>query len=227
MAINVDIPELGESVTEAILVEWLKQDGEYVEVDEPVCLIETDKADAELPAPAAGLLKTLNSDGDMIRVGQTVAEIDPEGNPGVERGGSGEQVKEPAEVAAEGAEDQVGEDGLSPAVRRLVTENDLDPSAILGSAPWLTSAADLRVRSNLLWRPMSLSCAQPLFLRVVWVARLLVRTAPLSAPRSLPSLWPVMASPSFLRSPTTRISLRNQPDASGARRPHATAWILC
>ena len=133
MAINVDIPELGESVTEAILVEWLKQDGEYVEVDEPVCLIETDKADAELPAPAAGLLKTLNSDGDMIRVGQTVAEIDPEGKPGLERGGSREQVKEPTEVAAEGAEDQVGEDGLSPAVRRLVTENDLDPSAILGT----------------------------------------------------------------------------------------------
>ena len=133
MAINVDIPELGESVTEAILVEWLKQDGEYVEVDEPVCLIETDKADAELPAPAAGLLKTLNSDGDMIRVGQTVAEIDPEGKLGLERGGSGEQMKEPTEVAAEGAEDPVGEDGLSPAVRRLVTENDLDPSAILGT----------------------------------------------------------------------------------------------
>ena len=50
MAVNVDIPELGESVTEAILVEWLKQDGDYVQLDEPVCLIETDKADAELPA---------------------------------------------------------------------------------------------------------------------------------------------------------------------------------
>ena len=51
MAVKVDIPELGESVTEAILVEWLKGDGEYVKIDEPVCLIETDKADAELPAP--------------------------------------------------------------------------------------------------------------------------------------------------------------------------------
>ena len=37
MAVNVDIPELGESVTEAILVEWLKQDGDYVKIDEPVC----------------------------------------------------------------------------------------------------------------------------------------------------------------------------------------------
>ena len=63
MAVNVDIPELGESVTEAILVEWLKQDGDYVKIDEPVCLIETDKADAELPAPVAGVLKRLKQDG--------------------------------------------------------------------------------------------------------------------------------------------------------------------
>ena len=50
-------------------------------MDEPVCLIETDKADAELPAPAAGVLKQLKEDGDTILVGETVAEIDPEGKP--------------------------------------------------------------------------------------------------------------------------------------------------
>ena len=54
MAIDVEIPELGESVTEAILVEWLKAEGDRVEVDEPICVIETDKADAKLPSPRAG-----------------------------------------------------------------------------------------------------------------------------------------------------------------------------
>lgn len=135
--INVDIPELGESVTEAILVEWLKQEGDYVQVDEPVCLIETDKADAELPAPAAGVLKRLKQDGDTILVGETVAEIDPEGEPKTEQesGGAGEQEKEKAEPKEEATSDGGSgeEDGLSPAVRRLVTENKLDPTAIAGT----------------------------------------------------------------------------------------------
>ena len=133
--INVDIPELGESVTEAILVEWLKEDGAYVQVDEPVCLIETDKADAELPAPAAGVLKRLKQDGDTILVGETVAEIDPEGEPKTEQesGGAGERESEKAEPKEKAGSDAVsGDDELSPAVRRLVTENELDPTAIPG-----------------------------------------------------------------------------------------------
>jgi len=104
--INVDIPELGESVTEAILVEWLKEDGAYVQVDEPVCLIETDKADAELPAPAAGVLKRLKQDGDTILVGETVAEIDPEGEPKTEQesGGSGRAGEREGRAEGKGGE---------------------------------------------------------------------------------------------------------------------------
>ena len=76
MAVNVEIPELGESVTEAILVEWLKQDGDRVELDESVCVIETDKADAELPAPAAGVVTRITKEGDTVLVGEAVATID-------------------------------------------------------------------------------------------------------------------------------------------------------
>lgn len=129
MPVNVDIPELGESVTEAILVEWLKQDGDFVQLDEPVCLIETDKADAELPAPAAGLLKRLKQDGDTIQVGETVAEIDPDGTPSA---GSAPDEQE-QEAEEEPVDDSKDSDGLSPAVRRLVEENNLDPSAIKGT----------------------------------------------------------------------------------------------
>ncbi|MEE2753654.1 MAG: 2-oxoglutarate dehydrogenase complex dihydrolipoyllysine-residue succinyltransferase [Candidatus Latescibacterota bacterium] len=132
MAVKVDIPELGESVTEAILVEWLKQDGDNVKIDEPICLIETDKADAELPAPVAGVLKRLKQDGDTILVGETVAEIEEGEEPKQESGGAGEQEQE-FESAAASAESTDDEEGIAPAVRRLVTENKLDPGAIKGT----------------------------------------------------------------------------------------------
>src|SRR5688572_20555831 len=76
MAINVDIPAMGESVTEAVLLEWLRHDGERVEAEEPMCVLETEKANVELPAPVAGVLHTLKQVGETIRVGETVARIE-------------------------------------------------------------------------------------------------------------------------------------------------------
>ena len=124
MPVDVVLPELGESVTDAILVEWLKSDGEAVTVDEPLAVIETDKADVELPAPSAGVLHTLKADGDTIEVGETIAIIDEDGK-AVSKVEVSEQV--------DSSEEPVQADGLSPAVRRLVTENDLDPAAITGT----------------------------------------------------------------------------------------------
>lgn len=121
MPVDVVLPELGESVTDAILVEWLKSDGEAVAVDEPLAVIETDKADVELPAPSAGVLHTLKADGDTIEVGETIATIDEDGK-AVSKVEVSEKVDTPVET-----------DGLSPAVRRLVTEHDLDPAAITGT----------------------------------------------------------------------------------------------
>ncbi len=124
MPVDVVLPELGESVTDAILVEWLKSDGEAVTVDEPLAVIETDKADVELPAPSAGVLHTLKADGDTIEVGETIATIDEDGK-AVSKTEVSEKVDTPVEP--------VEADGLSPAVRRLVTEHDLDPTAITGT----------------------------------------------------------------------------------------------
>ena len=121
MPVDVVLPELGESVTDAILVEWLKSDGEAVTVDEPLAVIETDKADVELPAPSAGVLHTLKADGETIEVGETIATIDEDGKV-VSKAKVSEKVDTPVEA-----------DGLSPAVRRLVTEHDLDPAAITGT----------------------------------------------------------------------------------------------
>ncbi len=124
MPVDVILPELGESVTDAILVEWLKSDGEAVVVDEPLAVIETDKADVELPAPSAGVLHTLKADGDTIEVGETIATIDEDG-----KAVSMAEVSEKVDTSEEPAQ----ADDLSPAVRRLVTEHDLDPAAITGT----------------------------------------------------------------------------------------------
>ena len=124
MPVDVVLPELGESVADAILVEWLKSDGEAVAVDEPLAVIETDKADVELPAPSAGVLHTLKADGDTIEVGETIATIDEDGK-AVSKVEVSEEVDTPVEP--------VESDGLSPAVRRLVTEHDLDPTVITGT----------------------------------------------------------------------------------------------
>ena len=133
MSVNVEIPELGESVSEAILVEWLKEDGDRVEVDESLCVIETDKADAELPAPAAGVVTRVKNEGDIVQVGDAVATID-EAAAGSSSGPppSQDETSAAATTAAPDAA-PTEDDRLSPAVRRLVTENDLDPAGIQGT----------------------------------------------------------------------------------------------
>ena len=76
MSVQVEIPSMGESVSEVILLEWLKGDGERVEQDEPLCVLETDKANVELPSPASGALKHLQSPDATLAIGAVVAEID-------------------------------------------------------------------------------------------------------------------------------------------------------
>ena len=140
MAIDVGVPEIGESISEVVLLEWLKAGGEHVEKGEPICVLETDKANVDLPAPAAGVLQPLKEADETIAVGEVIARIE-----------EGEQPAEAAE-ASESAEAQAGtapEAGpapgdeapavpvkppaLSPAVRRLVQESGVDPSRIEGT----------------------------------------------------------------------------------------------
>jgi pyruvate/2-oxoglutarate dehydrogenase complex dihydrolipoamide acyltransferase (E2) component len=75
LAVEVRIPELGESVTEGVIVRWLKQDGEVVQADESVLELETDKATLEIPATASGRLEIVECKGATVRVGTVVARI--------------------------------------------------------------------------------------------------------------------------------------------------------
>src|SRR5438270_12386809 len=92
MAIDVVMPQMGESIAEGTVVRWIKKPGEKVERDEPLLEISTDKVDAEIPAPAAGTLsEILVQEGQTVAVNSVLARI----------ASDGESVAAPAPAAAE------------------------------------------------------------------------------------------------------------------------------
>src|SRR5258708_10702297 len=80
MAIDVVMPQMGESIAEGTIVRWIKKPGDKVERDEPLLEISTDKVDAEIPSPASGTVtEILAQEGDTVRVNSVVARIAAEG----------------------------------------------------------------------------------------------------------------------------------------------------
>ena len=74
--IDIKVPTVGESINEVTLVKWLKNDGDYVERDEVIAEMESEKATFELNAEQAGVLKTVGKEGDSLQIGDVVAQID-------------------------------------------------------------------------------------------------------------------------------------------------------
>src|SRR5690606_12642157 len=78
---NLQLPKMGESVSEATVVKWLKQPGDSIEEDEPVLEIATDKVDSDVPSPVSGILKEQRfSESDVAQVGDVIAIIETEGD---------------------------------------------------------------------------------------------------------------------------------------------------
>src|SRR4051812_35825660 len=77
MTRDVEVPALGESITEATLLQWLKKEGDRIKVDEPLCELESDKATVDLPSPESGVLHQIKKAGETARVGEIIARIDP------------------------------------------------------------------------------------------------------------------------------------------------------
>ena len=134
MSTEIRVPTLGESVTEATVAQWFKQAGDTVAVDEPLVELETDKVTIELPSPAAGVLSDISvQTGDTVEVGALLGMIG--------EGGAAVTAKPaPAASAASApskasASDTSSDDdqSLSPAVKKLIDENGLDPAMISGS----------------------------------------------------------------------------------------------
>ena len=99
MSIAVELPSLGESVFEGTVSRWLVGEGEWVEVDQPIVEVTTDKVDAEIPAPSAGVIESIHAaEGDVVEVGAVLAKIDPDGKPAANA--SSEPARVPAPPAA-------------------------------------------------------------------------------------------------------------------------------
>ena len=139
MAVEVKVPTLGESVTEATIGEWLKQPGDPVKLDEPVASLETDKVAIEVPAPAAGVMGAHKVDvGATVDVGAVIATIEDAQTAGETVQVAERENAQPAEQAPPpspppAADDEDHTTTLSPAVRRAVLEHGVDPSAIKGT----------------------------------------------------------------------------------------------
>ncbi|WP_433781839.1 2-oxoglutarate dehydrogenase, E2 component, dihydrolipoamide succinyltransferase [Actinomycetospora sp. CA-101289] len=97
MAYSVQMPALGESVTEGTITRWLKQEGDHVDVDEPLLEVSTDKVDTEIPSPQAGVLQRIVAqEDDTVEVGGELAVIGDEGEAGGASGGDGGGAAQPA-----------------------------------------------------------------------------------------------------------------------------------
>jgi 2-oxoglutarate dehydrogenase E2 component (dihydrolipoamide succinyltransferase) len=158
MPTDVQLPALGESITEGTLAQWLKKPGESVAADEPIASIETDKVSVEVPSPVAGVLsETLANEGDTVAVGAVIARIGDAG--AAAAAAAAPAASAPAEQAASANTNPAGagetpqlrgtehapeaEDSaeparegimtMSPAVRRAVLEHHVDPSRIKGT----------------------------------------------------------------------------------------------
>ena len=163
MIIDIKVPSVGESITEAILAEWFKKDGDTVARDDVLFVLETDKVTLEVAAEAGGRLKITVGEGETVAIGAVVGTIDaadtetdtktPPPSESEEKTASEtpppsgpeekSAVHEPAETAPPPpaapveSETPTSPDDiiLSPAVRRLVAEHGLDAATIAGSGP--------------------------------------------------------------------------------------------
>ena len=142
MAIEITVPTLGESVADATVARWIKTTGDAVAADEPVVELETDKVTLEVPAPAAGTLgEILAAEGAMVEVGASLAMLNEGAAPAApapealaKSAPAKSALATPApSPAAPAAASAAADMPLSPAVRRLVEENNLNPAAIRGT----------------------------------------------------------------------------------------------
>ena len=151
MAYSVEMPELGESVTEGTVTQWLKKVGDKVSVDEPLLEVSTDKVDTEIPSPASGvLLKIIAEEDDTVDVGAVIAEIgeegeEPSGSDADSSSDDDSSEAAEAESADSSDEDEAEESGAGSASGEAedVTMPELGESVTEGTiTQWLKKVGD-------------------------------------------------------------------------------------
>ena len=139
MILEMKVPSPGESITEVEIAQWLVADGDYVEKDQAIAEVDSDKATLELPAEVSGTITLKAEEGDAVAVGAVVCLIDTEGKGTASTEAKKEvAVAAAAPVAAPAPETPVVEPSYaaqtpSPAARKIMNEKGVDPSQVQGS----------------------------------------------------------------------------------------------
>lgn len=139
MILEMKVPSPGESITEVEIAEWLVQDGDYVEKDQAIAEVDSDKATLELPAEASGTITLKAEEGDAVAVGQVVCLIDtsaakPEGS--AEAAPAKEEKAEAPKQevkATEPAKDTYATGTASPAAKKILAEKGMDAASVAGT----------------------------------------------------------------------------------------------
>ena len=140
MATEIRVPTLGESVTEATVGQWLKKVGDAVKADEPLVELETDKVTLEVPAPAAGVIASIEAkDGSTVGIGALLGSINADASAVAKAMGGAKaalapaKVEAPAKPAVQPAAPSAGANGASPAAAKILAERSIAPAAVSGT----------------------------------------------------------------------------------------------
>ena len=133
MILEMKVPSPGESITEVEIATWLVLDGDYVEKDQVIAEVDSDKATLELPAEESGVITLKAEEGDAVEVGQVVCLIDTsavnDSKPKTVIENSAKEVKEQTSISHSNTKSHIA----SPSARKIITENNLEISDITGT----------------------------------------------------------------------------------------------
>jgi len=137
MVLEMKVPSPGESITEVEIATWLVEDGDYVEKDQPIAEVDSDKATLELPAEESGIITLKAEEGDAVEVGAVVCHIDmsaakPEGDSAPKEAPKAEEKKEEAPKATP-AKETYATGTASPAAKKILAEKGISASEVKGT----------------------------------------------------------------------------------------------
>ena len=136
MILEMKVPSPGESITEVEIAQWLVKDGDYVEKDQAIAEIDSDKATLELPAEVSGTITLKAEEGDAVAVGEIVCIIDTEGKPSVENNKTKVENKQDVQELVESVKPEnktYASGSPSPAAKKIISEKNIDVFKLKGS----------------------------------------------------------------------------------------------
>ena len=137
MVLEMKVPSPGESITEVEIATWLVEDGDYVEKDQPIAEVDSDKATLELPAEESGIITLKAEEGDAVEVGAVVCLIDMDASKPEDSGDSApakeEKAETPTATTLEPAKDTYAKGTASPAAKKILAEKGIDASQVTGT----------------------------------------------------------------------------------------------